>query len=139
MNTSGFVCTNCGRFVSENPQMGTKNRNHCPYCLYSRHVDDVVGDRKSSCKGNMAPIALTFKKTKLGEIGEIMLIHQCEKCGKISINRIASDDSTEILEKLFHASLELPDGTKHILFENKIHPVTFEDREEFQIQLFGKQ
>lgn len=138
MTTSGFTCTHCGRSVLENREMATKNRNHCPYCLYSRHVDEAVGDRKSACLGNMAPIALTFKKAKQGEIGEIMLVHQCEKCGKISINRIAADDAAEVLEKVFTESIDMPEERKSLLLKQGIRPLGSEDREEFQIQLFGK-
>ena len=32
----GFICENCGRKVEP---LGYSCRNHCPYCLYSKHVD----------------------------------------------------------------------------------------------------
>lgn len=67
---------------------GGRNRNHCPYCLYSLHVDEETpGDRLSDCAGLMPPIGLETRRT-----GEFVLIHKCEKCGKISKNRIAGDD-----------------------------------------------
>ncbi|MDP2649533.1 MAG: RNHCP domain-containing protein [bacterium] len=93
-----FVCLNCKKEVKDSPEMGTRNRNHCPFCLYSLHVDEYrAGDRKSVCHGAMEPIGLTFKKEKSNKYkredkGEIMLIHKCTLCGKISINRIAGDD-----------------------------------------------
>jgi DNA-directed RNA polymerase subunit RPC12/RpoP len=108
-----FVCKNCKQLVS-GTSFGTKQRNHCPYCLYSFHIDEKIGDRESSCRGLMKPIGLTTKKD-----GEIMIIHECQKCGKISNNRIAGDDNTDTI-------LELA----------KISPTI--DIEEVKIQLFGK-
>ena len=31
-----FVCEHCGKKVEP---LGYSCRNHCPYCLYSKHVD----------------------------------------------------------------------------------------------------
>lgn len=133
----GFTCAHCGKFVPENKEMSTKNRNHCPFCLYSKHVDILVGDRKSECKGNMIPIGLTFKNEKKGK-GELMLIHQCEKCGKISINRIAADDSIDLLMQIFEASLARNE-IKHVLESKAVHMADEMDRKEIQTQLQGKQ
>jgi hypothetical protein len=53
----------------------------------------------------MRPIGLAFKHThkKYGPAnqGEVMLIHRCTDCGKLSINRIAADDDTQGLLELF--------------------------------------
>jgi len=43
----------------------------------------------------MKPIAKMYKPD-----GEEILVHRCEKCGIIRKNRIAGDDSFEMLEKL---------------------------------------
>ena len=91
---SQFICSNCGRKVPLSAP-GTKNRNHCPFCLHSLHVDVDSGDRKSSCKGIMVPIGRFFK-----ENGEEMLVHKCRKCGFVRWNRVAGDDSFEFAEKL---------------------------------------
>lgn len=102
-----FKCVNCYKQISFSKNIGTANRNHCPFCLWSLHVDlKIPGDRKSNCHGLMKPTALAFKKDS-----EIMLVHECQKCGKVSINRIAGDDdpneilkiedSTEIRTTLF--------------------------------------
>ena len=103
MSEKSFVCQNCGQKVSTKA-IGTKNRNHCPVCLWSLHLDqEIPGDRKSTCKGLMKPIDLTFKKEKINkyhkedESGEIMLVHQCQKCQKITKNRPAGDDNTAAL------------------------------------------
>ena len=95
----GFKCAHCKRWVVINPFIGTANRNHCSYCLWSKHVDVKKGDRKEACHGGMEPIGLTFKYEGYGRQGELMLIHQCAECSHLSINRIAADDSNEeILE-----------------------------------------
>lgn len=89
-----FPCKNCGKKVSyEAP--GTKNRNHCPYCLYSMHVDTEIGDRESKCDGLMEPTGKFYK-----EDGEEVLVHKCLKCGLVRKNRIAGDDSFELADKL---------------------------------------
>ncbi len=98
---NSFLCLKCGKNVLEIAP-GTKNRNHCPHCLYSLHVDIDVGDRLATCKGLMKPIGKILKKD-----GEESLIHKCEKCLKISKNRIAGDDSVRLV-----ADLKLVDDLK---------------------------
>jgi len=66
---------------------GTEHRNHCPYCLWSVHVDIRTGDRRSGCRGQMEPIGVWMKGRK-----EWALIHRCTRCGLIRANRIAGDD-----------------------------------------------
>lgn len=110
----GFKCCYCGQWVRFSEFMGTAHRNHCPYCLWSKHVDDrKVGDRKSQCQKPMKPIGLTFKWEGVDKYnnlreGELMLIHECTGCGKISINRIAADDNEETILKVFDESQKLP-------------------------------
>ena len=48
MIDESFICENCHKKV--NP-LGYTARDHCPYCLYSKHVDINPGDRKESCHG----------------------------------------------------------------------------------------
>jgi hypothetical protein len=125
-----FNCLNCERKVSLSA-LGTKHRNHCPFCLYSMHLDSEVGDRESSCQGKMEPIGLVFKKSKLnkyglGKKGELMLVHQCLACGKISTNRVAGDDQAQSILDLFYSS----QGKKNFLKK--------EDETELKLQLFGK-
>jgi DNA-directed RNA polymerase subunit RPC12/RpoP len=45
-----FFCLRCGVIVSSTYELsGVRNRNHCPYCLWSRHLDwRTPGDRLSS-------------------------------------------------------------------------------------------
>lgn len=140
----GFKCCNCGQWVPLSKFMGTKHRNHCSFCLWSKHVDlKKPGDRKSKCQAKMKPIGLTFKHEgvdKYGRLrqGEIMLIHECVKCGKISINRIAGDDNTEAILRVFEESQRLPPEKKGRLEHNNIEVLSKEKREEIFVQLFGK-
>jgi DNA-directed RNA polymerase subunit RPC12/RpoP len=84
----GFKCLNCGKI---NPKAPKTCRNHCKYCLYSLHVDlETPGDRASNCHGLLQPVSLD----KTGKKGFI-IFHKCLKCGKISKNKVADDDSME--------------------------------------------
>jgi DNA-directed RNA polymerase subunit RPC12/RpoP len=120
MREKSFVCLNCKKEVNIKA-IGTKNRNHCSCCLWSLHVDEKIsGDRKSNCHGLMEPVGLTFKDEgvdKYGKkrTGEIMVIHRCVLCGKVSKNRIAGDDNPKTI-------LELSEE---------------KDKEEVRKQLFG--
>jgi hypothetical protein len=111
-----FICRHCGNFVSADPLLSAvRNRNHCPHCLWSRHLDLYqAGDRLSACKALMRPIGLTLKKTNKRyatfSSGEVMLVHLCSEpgeCGEISINRIAADDDGEKIVHLLQASAHL--------------------------------
>ena len=82
-----FVCKNCGRTVVP-AGAGSDHRNHCPYCLCSRHLDITPGDREADCGGLMEPIAVWVRKN-----GEWAIIHRCRICGDLSSNRIAADDN----------------------------------------------
>jgi hypothetical protein len=121
---------------------GVHHRNHCPYCLSSRHLDLFkAGDRLSACKASMRPVALTIKRTLKKYCamnrGEIMLVHQCECCGKISINRIAADDSTQVLMDVFERSSSM--SRQEFLFEqDDIHILAQDDRPVLQTQLIGR-
>ncbi|MBN1648204.1 MAG: RNHCP domain-containing protein [Spirochaetales bacterium] len=89
-----FICVSCGKAVSP-LQNGGNQRNHCPYCLCSMHVDIIAGDRRSGCKGVMVPISIWIRKNS-----EWSVIHRCENCGVIKTNRIAADDNEMLLFSL---------------------------------------
>lgn len=82
-----FTCKVCGAYVTAEGG-GTKNRNHCPVCLSSVHLDIEPGDRAADCGGTMEPIGVWVRKN-----GEWALIHRCKICGTLSSNRIAADDN----------------------------------------------
>lgn len=104
-----FICRHCNALVTADSGVsGVVNRNHCPYCLTSRHLDLFeAGDRLAACKATMHPIGLTLKYSnkKYSGQGEVMVVHLCEDCGKVSINRIARDDSTKMLHQILRTDL----------------------------------
>ena len=78
---AGFRCGHCGRNVE--PQADGSYRNHCPFCLYSKHVDMKPGDRQCDCGGLMEPVRL--RQSAKG----LHIEHRCLKCGVVRVNRIA--------------------------------------------------
>jgi hypothetical protein len=135
-----FKCGNCGAWVSSmNMLSGVQNRNHCPYCLWSCHLDLYsAGDRLSACKAGMKPIGLTMKKSRnkyqLSPRGELMLVHACMECNSISINRIAADDDPETVLGVFQLSLKLD-----FSMGQNIQMLRMEDVDLIQTQLYGLQ
>jgi hypothetical protein len=85
-NGSSFTCIHCGRTIDA-ASCGTRHRNHCPVCLWSRHVDEEPGDRACTCRAPMAPIGVEVRRD-----GEWAIIHRCSGCGALRTNRIAGDD-----------------------------------------------
>jgi len=83
-----FVCEHCEAKVS--PAKKT-SRNHCPTCLYSKHVDIVPGDRMEVCQGLMKPVDYEYKQ------GTVEIQFRCIKCGKSGVNKAASDDTLDEL------------------------------------------
>ena len=83
---------------------GTAYRNHCPNCLWSRHVDDdTPGDRESDCGSLMEPIGITVRRS-----GEWVLVHRCAGCDVINLNRTAGDDNPLVLLRLAVKPLAQP-------------------------------
>ncbi len=77
-----FQCEHCGASV-----VGNGYTNHCPKCLWSKHVDTHPGDRASACKGMMKPAAVE----RVGD--EWILTHRCERCGYEKRNTMAPEDN----------------------------------------------
>ena len=128
-----FLCNNCKKLVNESGNIGTLHRNHCPYCLFSKHLDDKKpGDRESKCHGKMEPIALAYKKD-----GEIMLVHKCEVCADISTNRISADDSEEEILNVFNKSILNNEKERFIQAKRNLRILGKEDETEVRKQLFG--
>lgn len=137
-----FICGHCHNIVSATHILsGVNNRNHCPYCLWSCHLDlFVAGDRLSACKGQMKPIGLTMKKSRnkyrFGSGGELMLIHECVECGSFSINRIAADDDPDSILDVFNDSLSL---SRQLLVRCEEQGImVLMDLESIYTQLFGQ-
>jgi hypothetical protein len=84
-----FDCEKCGTSIQ-----GSGYTNHCPKCLWSKHVDINPGDRKSNCKGCMEPVSIE----KEGD--EYVLSHQCITCGHTKRNRMCKDDNFNAATKI---------------------------------------
>lgn len=87
-----FICENCGKKVSK---LGYSCRNHCPYCLHSKHVDINPGDRAEECHGTLIPIGIELNPKK----GK-MIVFRCKKCGAIRKNKVATDDNSKLIIQL---------------------------------------
>ena len=87
-----FECGHCKESVK--PLEDGSYRNHCPKCLWSKHVDDKgPGDRASTCKSMMKPDRIDHHKKK-----GWMIVHLCEACGKEIPNMAACDDDLTVLK-----------------------------------------
>lgn len=84
-----FVCGNCGFEVT-----GDGYTNHCPKCLWSKHVDVFPGDRSESCGGLMRPVGLKI------ENGKEIIVHRCEVCRDVRLCRVSQDDDRDEILKL---------------------------------------
>lgn len=83
-----FTCIRCKSHIAS-ASFGTRHRNHCPLCLWSRHLDEQPGDRSCPCRSPMEPISIEVRQD-----GEWAIIHRCSGCGLIRTNRVAGDDHT---------------------------------------------
>jgi rubrerythrin len=84
--TEDFVCEKCNALVK-----GDGYTNHCPTCLYSKHVDINPGDRASSCGGLMKPVSIE------GSVGKYRVVHKCIVCGYEKPNKIAEIDDIKTI------------------------------------------
>jgi DNA-directed RNA polymerase subunit RPC12/RpoP len=91
MKDDEFICENCGSPVSK---LGYTARDHCPYCLYSKLVDLMPGDRQNKCMGLLEPIGVEkFKDT-------FKIVYRCKKCRELHKNIIANDDDMNEIIRL---------------------------------------
>lgn len=88
-----FVCTHCATEVT-----GTGYTNHCPRCLWSKHVDIKPGDRAETCGGMMEPTAVE------GTTPNYRLVHRCGSCGLVKRNDVTAADSTAAIIALAEKS-----------------------------------
>lgn len=80
-----FICDVCGKKISK---LNYTARDHCNYCLSSKHVDINPGDRNSNCKGTLVPIDI-----EKGPKDKLKIVYKCNKCGEIKRNVMAVDDN----------------------------------------------
>jgi len=81
-----FVCRHCQGRVK-----GSGYTDHCPKCLWSRHIDINPGDRQANCKGMMEPVSAEKKG------GEYIIHYQCQKCGYKHRVKSVQNDNFEII------------------------------------------
>ncbi len=81
-----FNCAHCGAVVH-----GNGYTNHCPNCLWSRHVDNNPGDRAATCMGMMKPIMVET------DGDGFIITHQCVVCGKEKRQRTVDADSIDAI------------------------------------------
>ncbi len=154
MNTMKFKCLNCGKIVSDSRFMGTENRNHCPFCLWSKHVDIKPGDRAQLCHGLMKPVGLTFKKSKPNKLLRFKLAQYPAKAGKFdslspnpplsdtaSRNKYKKEEKGEVM--IVHQCLKCEAKTKNRIAgddspEAILSIVEEKDKKEVEKQLFGE-
>ena len=91
MKDENFICENCGKEINK---LGYTARDHCPYCLYSKHVDINPGDRENTCKGLLEPIGIEkYKDT-------FKIIYKCKICRETHKNIVHSDDNNDLIIEL---------------------------------------
>ncbi len=87
-----FICENCGKAVK---RLGYSCRNHCNYCLHSKHVDINPGDRSENCHGILEPVGIEISNKK-----GYVVVFKCKKCGAIRKNKSAEDDDMNLIINL---------------------------------------
>lgn len=84
-----FICEICQTITQ-----GNGYTNHCPECLYSKHVDINPGDRSASCQGMMKPVSKGLDKKGY------YLIHHCLKCEAQRRIKILECDNKDVINSL---------------------------------------
>lgn len=126
-----FICIHCQKRVDEHAP-GTQHRNHCPFCLWSKHLDlKTPGDRQANCSGPMEPLGLAYKSEGGRKQGELSVVNRCQLCGAVSKNRLAGDDDAQTVLALYRQSLEKP-------AQSGVELLAKNAEREIITQLFGK-
>ncbi|MDD3661446.1 MAG: RNHCP domain-containing protein [Candidatus Dojkabacteria bacterium] len=84
-----FTCEVCGAVTH-----GNGYTDHCPNCLWSKHVDVNPGDRRATCRGLMEPIGCTTsnKTTRIH--------YRCTVCAYRHQVTTAPGDNQEAIQKI---------------------------------------
>lgn len=85
-----YTCGHCGETVT-----GGRYNNHCPRCLWSKHLDErIPGDRVSKCRALMEPVGVTQRN------GTWRIVHQCTGCKKNTVVDSSPKDDFNFIVKL---------------------------------------
>ena len=101
--TDSFTCKACGRLVVSDGARSGQPEPRPGRHLSSLHLDNEPGDRASDCGSVMDAVAVWVRKN-----GEWAVIHRCRRCGALSSNRVAADDSPMKLMSIAMKPLCLP-------------------------------
>lgn len=94
-NKENFTCEHCGAHVE-----GDGYTNHCPKCLWSKHVDVNPGDRAAKCSGMMRPARIE------GSTGTgYVIVHRCEKCGFARKQKVEPEDDMDAVLKVANSAM----------------------------------
>ncbi len=104
--------------------MSTCSKQGSLECLQSQHAPNGVGMEKIENKYGSG-------------LGELMIIHRCDACGELSLNRIAADDLPDLIQGLFRDTINLPTSLKHELIQKGIQPLLRKHQSQMQACLFG--
>ncbi len=90
-NKEDFICEkeDCKKVVK-----GNGYTNHCPQCLWSKHVDINPGDREATCGAMMKPVDGGSGKNNF------YVIQQCIICGHQKRNETSPEDNFDVLTKV---------------------------------------
>jgi hypothetical protein len=83
----GFQCSHCKKEI---PIGGVMIRDHCPFCLWGRHLDRIPGDRAAECGGEMKPMSFSISG------GKRWIHYSCTLCSHLFRVRAHPDDALEI-------------------------------------------
>lgn len=81
-----FDCDKCGTHV-----VGNGYTDHCPQCLWGKHVDVLPGDRAAECHGAMEPVAVE------GGTPHYRIRYRCTACRHVFVVDAADGDSPDAL------------------------------------------
>lgn len=84
-----FKCEHCGEEIK-----GDGYTNHCPFCLWSKHVDVNPGDRANECGGMMEPVKAFYEKDHW------FATQKCEKCGEMKKIKLRDNDNLKVVEEI---------------------------------------
>ena len=84
-----FQCDHCNTYTK-----GNGYTDHCPNCLWSKHVDINPSDRQSRCLGLMEPTGLKING------GKYVIHYIYQKCGYIHQVKANTNDNFESILKL---------------------------------------
>ena len=90
----------------------------------------------------MKPIGLTLKDIRISPRtgragGELMIVHLCLNCGRISCNRIAGDDNAQAIIRVLEGSAHIDGEILARLDQLGISILSADDRPDVLTALYG--